>query len=296
MALTENVKFSLFFLVMQLICLFLFVWTVDYAEDVSAKSNNSASVGITYALFQDVHVMVYVGFGFLLVFTGRHQWSSVGFVFMVSALTWQWSILNLGFWDKVHSGEWHTPIPVNIISLINADFSAATVMVSLSGVLGKCSPLQYLVMGWVEVIFISINVYICLYQFQASDLGGTMVIHVFGAYYGLACSWALWIKTRSTSPFHHPSNFTTYSSDTFAMVGTLFLWLFWPSFNGAVAYDGAQHRAVINTLFSIVASCGMTFCVSSFFRTKFGMVSGRVDGDGGEKGREVDIWCVEGVE
>jgi ammonium transporter Rh len=45
----------------------------------------------------------------------------------------------------------------------------------------------------------------------------------------------------------------SYHSDVFSIVGTLFLWIFWPSFNGALAGD-AQQRAVINTVLSLVGS------------------------------------------
>ena len=47
------------------------------------------------------------------------------------------------------------------------------------------------------------------------------------------------------------------------MIGTLFLWLFWPSFNSAVAVDEGQTRAIVNTLLSISSSCIATFFISS---------------------------------
>ena len=43
------------------------------------------------------------------------------------------------------------------------------------------------------------------------------------------------------------------------MVGTIFLWVYWPSFNAAMATGAAQQRAAINTLMSISASC-ITAC------------------------------------
>ena len=43
------------------------------------------------------------------------------------------------------------------------------------------------------------------------------------------------------------------------MVGTLFLWMFWPSFNGALASASQQQRVIVNTVMAISASC-ITAC------------------------------------
>lgn len=65
----------------------------------------------------------------------------------------------------------------------------------------------------------------------------------------------------------------TKESDLFAMVGTLFLWMFWPSFNGAIAPQllGSQHRVIINTVFALSASCLASFAISIGVRGKFAM-------------------------
>lgn len=56
--------------------------------------------------------------------------------------------------------------------------------------------------------------------------------------------------------------------------GTVFLWLFWPSFNSAALKGDNQQRAIINTLLSISASCVITFAVSAAVSKdkKFNMV------------------------
>jgi len=53
-----------------------------------------------------------------------------------------------------------------------------------------------------------------------------------------------------------------YNSQLIAMVGTLFLWMFWPSFNGALAADFQQQRVIVNTVMAISASC-ITACATS---------------------------------
>lgn len=55
-------------------------------------------------------------------------------------------------------------------------------------------------------------------------------------------------------------------SQMIAMVGTVFLFLFWPSFNGVLAVGIAQERAVINTLISITASTLTACYVSRCYR------------------------------
>ncbi|KAG0426927.1 hypothetical protein HPB47_025994, partial [Ixodes persulcatus] len=83
----------------------------------------------------------------------------------------------------------------------------------------------------------------------AVDLGGSIFLHTFGAYFGLAVTFVLNKKEYR----EHSKEGSAYHSDVFAMIGTLFLWLFWPSFNAALAYGDARHRAVINTFMCLLA-------------------------------------------
>ena len=57
--------------------------------------------------------------------------------------------------------------------------------------------------------------------------------------------------------------------------GTLFLWMFWPSFNSALAKGDDQHRAIINTYYALAACTVTAFAVSSMVNkhNKFEMVS-----------------------
>ena len=65
-------------------------------------------------------------------------------------------------------------------------------------------------------MFYSANEAINNFVFQAADVGGSMLIHTFGAYFGLAVSVMLYNKKATD----HPHNSSTYHSDLFAMIGT----------------------------------------------------------------------------
>src|SRR4051812_30075770 len=95
--------------------------------------------------------------------------------------------------------------------------------------------------------------------FQVNDVGGSIIVHAFGAYFGLAASRVLY---RAYWDNHEHAG-SIYHSDLMSMVGALFLWIFWPSFNAAVADpEDARHRAIMNTLLSLVACTLTTFLVS----------------------------------
>ena len=53
-----------------------------------------------------------------------------------------------------------------------------------------------------------------------------------------------------------------------SLLGTLFLWVFWPSFNGALVTGDARYRAIINTYFSLSGSVLTSYVMSMFVDKK----------------------------
>ena len=47
-------------------------------------------------VFQDVHVMIFIGFGFLMTFLRRYGYGSVGFNMFLAAFAIQWSTITSG--------------------------------------------------------------------------------------------------------------------------------------------------------------------------------------------------------
>ncbi|XP_077018150.1 ammonium transporter Rh type A isoform X1 [Tamandua tetradactyla] len=209
-----------------------------------------------YSLFQDVHVMIFFGFGFLMTFLKKYGFSSVGINLLIAALGLQWGTIVQGILHS-HGQKIH----IGIKNMINADFSTATVLISFGAVLGKTSPIQMLIMTVIEIAVFAGNEYLVGEIFKASDTGASMTIHAFGAYFGLAVAGVLY---RSGLRRGHDNEESVYHSDLFAMIGTLFLWIFWPSFNSAIAEaEEKQYRAIVNTYLSLAACVLTAFAFSS---------------------------------
>ena len=79
------------------------------------------------------------------------------------------------------------------------------------------SRLQLLVIGILEVVFYAINELIAVEFLKYSDAGGSILIHTFGAYFGLALSRTLHNKNALESP----KEGSNYHSDLFAMIGKI---------------------------------------------------------------------------
>ena len=90
-----------------------------------------------YSLFQDSHVIVIAGIGFLMTFLKQYSWSSIGFNFVFAVFSIQYSILVHGFlfqkedeiFDSIQctkanklQSQW-TLIRINLFSLMDAEFS-----------------------------------------------------------------------------------------------------------------------------------------------------------------------------
>jgi len=125
-------------------------------------------------------------------------------------------------------------------------------------------------MALFEVVIFQVNELIVLDLLKTTDVGDSLVVHIFGAYFGLAVARVLYIEDVEKSEEKEGS---VYHSDIFAMIGTIFLWLFWPSFNAGTAIEEGRIRAVINTYFSLTASTIVTYAISSLVhKEKFSMI------------------------
>eukprot|EP00672_Neobodo_designis_P024396 CAMPEP_0174830092 /NCGR_PEP_ID=MMETSP1114-20130205/2334_1 /TAXON_ID=312471 /ORGANISM="Neobodo designis, Strain CCAP 1951/1" /LENGTH=440 /DNA_ID=CAMNT_0016063877 /DNA_START=135 /DNA_END=1457 /DNA_ORIENTATION=+ len=259
--------FAAVFLAFTAVMILLFGVFTEYARPAGRQGR--------YLFFQDVHVMIFIGFGFLMSFLHRAGFTATSHAFLVAAYTAPWAMLNRGFWERAikEDATWDT-IQLSVVELIGADFCAGAVLISFGAMLGRVSAPQLLIMAILEVIFYSINEMILVERFHVADIGGSMIIHTFGAYFGLACSLVLEKARPERKDVDSSANGSTRVTDTLAMVGTLFLFCFWPSFNSALAGVTSQDRAIVNTVLAMFMSALGAFFVCALVdaKGKFGMV------------------------
>jgi len=252
---------------------------IDTAQSSSTHTADNAAAAegmLNYGHFQDVHVMIFIGFGFLMTFLRKYGLSAVSLNMLVSVFAIQWHILAGSFIHMLFAGDVHT-IMIDLNKFISGDFCAAVILITFGALIGKVNFQQLLVICFFEVLFFSCNESINIQYFKTSDMGGSVVVHTFGAYFGLACSWVLSPRDDKTNRMNGKidtsDNAPSYNSDIFAMIGTIFLFMFWPSFNSALAPVNEQQRTVVNTLLSITASAATAFIASFYLRgNKFHMV------------------------
>lgn len=258
-------------IIFQIVSIILYSAFTKYGvESVGDTGSDTSSntINTYYPMFQDVHVMIFIGFGFLMTFLKKYSFSSVGFNFLIAAITIQYSILINGFFHNLFGNHWEI-LTLDITSLITGDFAAGAVLITFGALLGKISVEQLLILVPLELIFYAINESLGVEVFKAVDMGGSMYVHTFGAYFGLAVSYMIVNKDKlERADFR-----TSKTTELFAMVGTIFLWLYWPSFNGVLATGNSQHRVVINTVLALTNSCISAFFMSRLLRphNKFSM-------------------------
>lgn len=268
--LPQEQGFALSLALFQVVCLVFFAVHFDSVTPKTATAvDEPARSQSYYPMYMDVHVMIFVGFGFLMTYLRKYSLSAVSLNFVVGVMALQWGIITVTMAHQIGSVDYPKAM-IDIPTLINGDFAAGAVLISFGAVLGKVTPTQLLWMTFFELIFYAVNEAILVEGLEVIDAGGSMVIHTFGAFFGLALSIQIGV------PVDQVHNTSRYTSDIFAMIGTLFLWMFWPSFNAAIvpAEGFRQERAIVNTLLSIAASCASAFAATQLMTTfkKFDMV------------------------
>ena len=99
--------------------------------------------------------------------------------------------------------------------MIDADFAVVTVLISFGAIIGKCNSLQLLIIGLFETFFFAANEALCKNILQISDHGRSIVVHVFGAVFGITLSRMIFSRKVCMSQALSMSN----KSEMYSFIG-----------------------------------------------------------------------------
>lgn len=137
--------FMLFGQFLVILCTGLFIIFGDgQAADSSFGVEDSTydTLSAHYPMFMDVHCMIFVGFGFLMVFMKSYSWTAVGFNFLIACWACQLTYLLGHFWNHAVKGDIKSykdyKYPIDFTEMLfMAEFGAAAVLISFGALLGK---------------------------------------------------------------------------------------------------------------------------------------------------------------
>ncbi|XP_019909949.2 rh blood group, D antigen isoform X2 [Esox lucius] len=149
-----------------------------------------------YSEFQDVNGMVILGFGFLGTFLVRSSFSAIGFNLLVAAMAVQWAVILNGLESLYYRGK----IWINMRSLVVAEMCTASSLIAIGAVFGRTNPVHLLLIALMEVSGFVLNGWLLQTFLQVRFLNSIMLLHIFGAFFGLMLSWVL---SRKGSEQYH---------------------------------------------------------------------------------------------
>ena len=215
--------------------------------------------------YRAIHVMamLLLGFGFLMVFVRKYGRSALTATFLLVSISvpMYYFISDLGIFGDKGS---------EIDKLILAEFGAASLLITAGAVLGRLKIKQYMLLGLLFIPFYMFNEWIMLdgglglvSKGLFVDTGGSIVIHAFGAIFGLGVAISMTTKNEYDTSIE-----TDSVSDRFALLGSMILWVFWPSFCAALVLPEEVVLTGINVILALSGATIATVFASVWLRGK----------------------------
>jgi ammonium transporter Rh len=210
----------------------------------------------------NILAMLLVGFGFLMVFVKKYGYSATTGTYMVVGVGIP--LYMLLRYTGVLSLE--SVNPQTIEALLLAEFAVAAGLISMGAVLGRLRIYQYALVSLFIVPVYMINEWLVLdgglgITKGFVDAAGSIVIHAFGAYFGLGLAVALTKQNQMNHPIESDP-----TSDRFSMLGSMVLWIFWPSFCSAIVPAEQFEQTVVNTVLALCGATVVTYIFSALTR------------------------------
>jgi ammonium transporter Rh len=251
------------FLVLSITLVLLLVCTGSCFAQGNGISDPLAAIADDQKYNRAIHIMamLLLGFGFLMVFIRKYGRSALTATFLLVS-----TALPIYIWLKTMNifGE----SVGEIDCLICAEFGSASLLITTGAVLGRLKMPQYILLGALFIPLYMLNEWIVLGnglnlipKGSVADTGGSIVIHAFGALFGLGVAVTMTTKKEMEKPIE-----ANATSDRFSMIGSMVLWIFWPSFCGALVPMEALPHTVINVILALCGSTLVTYAASVSLR------------------------------
>tara|TARA_B110000046_G_C12651741_1_gene256896 strand:- start:42 stop:539 length:498 start_codon:yes stop_codon:yes gene_type:complete len=145
------------------------------AEKSSPETSSDDKFEQMYNYYIGVALMMFVGFGYLRSFLQSYGLSAVGLTMLATCIGIEVYVVV----DEFLTGG---ALVINIATLLQANYAVAAFLISFGALIGKISPKQIVVLVVLESIFYGTNKFVVEHYFGLNDIGGTVVVHMFGAY------------------------------------------------------------------------------------------------------------------
>lgn len=215
--------------------------------------------------FRAIHIMamLLLGFGFLMVFVKKYGRSALTATYLLVSIAIPLYFLKdtLGIFGGVAS---------DIDRLILAEFAAASLLIASGAILGRLKMYQYILLGILFIPSYALNEWILLEgglglvsHGAFVDTGGSILIHAFGALFGLAVAFSMTTKKEFAVPIEADD-----TSDRFSLLGSMVLWVFWPSFCAALVAAEDIPMTIVNVILALAGSTLATYFATVKLRGK----------------------------
>ncbi|KAL6075525.1 Ammonium transporter Rh type A [Balamuthia mandrillaris] len=257
------------FLALQGFTIFAFWLATDFADTTVGNTGGPNSTDDYFSYYNHIALMVFVGFAFLYTFLRKYAYSAMGYTFLAVIVAFEWTILVNVFFDGADRDDYFRT-DLTIWQLIEGLYGSLAVLISFGAFLGRVSPLVLIFVAWIEPLFFGIVRYLVLLQLNCVDIAGTMHVHIFGAYFGLAVSYFMSMpflgKGVTDVATFARDRLPSYTSNITAFLGTLLIFVAFPSFNAVHSDDDSQFRVIINTVLALTTSGAFAFITSRTLR------------------------------
>jgi len=228
---------------------------------------NEELLAIVEALkyFRLIHIMamLLMGFGFLMVFVRKYGRSTLTATYLLVSMSIPLYFLQSRL--EIFGG-----VDSDIDRLILAEFGAAALLICAGAVLGRLRMHQYVLLALLFVPCYALNEWLLfsgglglVAEGSFVDTGGSILIHSFGALFGIAAAFSMTTKKEYETPVESDE-----TSDRFSVLGSIALWIFWPSFCAALVAPKDIPMTIVNVIMALCGSTLATYVTSLKLRGK----------------------------